>query len=156
MMPGMPATQVWEETVGEEKETGGRTAVFGKADQEIRFDSPLRGYRRLQELVKDYLEKTGDPKRWREPQPTFIRVGRYRIFLWLFILLAMANLLAALLTLVFALIQPLARFGPPTFTGAAVLVGLMALMIGVMRLSESRYMHPSRKGLAPVDELTKL
>jgi hypothetical protein len=148
--------QVWEETVGEETEAGGRTAVFGKAGQVIRFDSPLRGYWRLQELVKDYLEKTGDPKRWREPQQTFIRVGHHRIFLWLFILLSLANLLAALLTLVFALIRPLTRFGPATFTVAAALVALVALMICAMRISESRYMHPSRKGLAPVDELAKL
>jgi hypothetical protein len=133
-------SQTWEE----QGEKGGRAAVFGPAGQVIRFDRQLRGYRSLLQSIRDYIQSTGDPERWREPEKAY---SKGNFFVWSAVVLYMAIVFACPLTLIFALIPPITRFGPIVFGIAAAFVALMSLMIAGLRYSEWHFMHPRRRAV---------
>jgi len=133
-------SQTWKDMPGEE--SGSRTAVFGASDQVIHFDDQLRGYERLRQSIKNYIAATGDPGRWQKPRKTYVKVGRFSLFLWSAVILWIAVFLACPLTLIFTLIPTLTPTGPIVFKTVGVLVALFGLWIVGQRYRESRFMHP--------------
>jgi hypothetical protein len=142
-------SQTWK--AGDEK--GGQAAVFGPTDKAIRFDQHLRGYRRLLRTIEERVAATGYAARWREPREA--PMAGWVLMLGSFSVLNLAVFVAAGLTVILALIPAITRFGPVCFGIEAVFLAYMALLLSYLRYREYRYMHPWRKQVPPMVEISE-
>jgi hypothetical protein len=143
-------SQTWD--VG--GESGGQAAVFGPTEDVLRFDHHLRGYGRLLRAIKQRIAATGYAERWKEPRRA--PMAGWFLLLGSFSVLNVAVFITAGLTVVLALIPAITRFGPVCFGIEAAFLAYMALLLSVLRYREYRYLHPLRKQIPPMVEMSEL